>query len=101
MLQSKKHSHKQSWVRNVLRTVQPRPKSLILKKPQRLIQAVEPDKKRYEHAAGIKIYYSLVNNWSGAAKKALTSIGVINSHFLDCINPCWPTLSSLTFASLL
>lgn len=72
MLESKKHYHKQSWVRNVLRTVgqvnQPRPKSLILKQPQRLIQAVNPDKKSYKHAAGIKTYFGLVSDWFEAAK---------------------------------
>lgn len=73
MLESKKYSHKQSWVRNVLRTVgqgiQPRPKSLILKRPQRLIQAVKPDKKIYKHAAGIKTYYGVVSNLFEAAQK--------------------------------
>lgn len=52
-----------SWVRNVLRTVgqgsQARPKSLILRQPHRLIQAFEPDKKRYKHAAEMKKYYGL------------------------------------------
>ncbi len=73
MLESKKQGHKQSWVRNVLRTVgqgiQPRPKSLILKKLQSLIQAVEPVQKSYKHASGIKTHYGLVSNWFGAAKK--------------------------------
>jgi len=57
MPESKKHYHKHSWVRNVSRTVgqviQPRPKSFTLKQPQRLFQAVEPDKKSYKHAADI------------------------------------------------
>lgn len=73
MLESKKQSHKQSWVRNVLRTVgqgiQPRPKSLMLKRPQRLIQEVKPDKKIYKHAAGIKTYYGLASNLFEAAKQ--------------------------------
>lgn len=101
MLESKKQSHKQSWERKVLRTVgqgvQPRPKSLILKKLQRLIQAVEPDKKSYKHAAGIKTHYGLVSNRFGAAKKhwlQLVLLIVIYSTALICVGQHfhhWPS----------